>query len=152
MLLIWEQYSSLLRRSKNDNGKIMSLHLRSQTQKLNSAKNGQVETAVAPPSLNKYQGLFEATPISLWEEDFSQIKQFIDQLRQNGVTDFSDSLYTLNETGTRIWQSIEKKQPLEAICRELSQEYNADRDKITQGVLNLVETLLSKGIIQEWKS
>ncbi len=88
MLLIWKQCSFPMLNIKNDYGKNMSLHLKLSTQEINSAENGNVETAVAPPSLNKYHGLFEATPISLWEEDFSQIKQFIDQLRQNGVTDF----------------------------------------------------------------
>ncbi|KAA3661519.1 MAG: PAS domain S-box protein, partial [Chloroflexi bacterium] len=39
-------------------------------------------------SQNKYQGLFEATPVSLWEEDFSEVKKVIEQLREDGVTDF----------------------------------------------------------------
>ena len=62
------------------------------TQKVNRAENGKLETAVAPISsttdLNKYKGLFEATPISLWEEDFSLVKQYINQLQQKGITDF----------------------------------------------------------------
>jgi PAS domain-containing protein/GAF domain-containing protein len=36
----------------------------------------------------RYRGLFEDSPISLWEEDFSAIKNYLDQLRQEGVTDF----------------------------------------------------------------
>ncbi|MCP5094776.1 MAG: response regulator, partial [Chloroflexi bacterium] len=55
-------------------------------------EDGGVETAVIDSLLttgeNKYRGLFEATPVSLWEEDFSEVKLFIDQLRQQGVTDF----------------------------------------------------------------
>ena len=35
-----------------------------------------------------YRMLFEDSPISLWEEDFSAVKTYIDQLRTNGVTDF----------------------------------------------------------------
>ena len=58
-----------------------------------TADNGVgLETAVVDTDLitseNKYRGLFEATPVSLWEEDFSRVKQFVDQLRQQGVTDF----------------------------------------------------------------
>ncbi len=45
------------------------------------------EVTAVPP--DKYQALFNDSPISLWEEDFSGVKQFIDQLRQNGVTDFT---------------------------------------------------------------
>ncbi|TPQ46500.1 histidine kinase [Prosthecomicrobium hirschii] len=34
------------------------------------------------------QGLFEHSPVSLWVEDFSRIKQLLDGLRQRGIADF----------------------------------------------------------------
>ncbi|WP_246312021.1 sensor domain-containing diguanylate cyclase [Pseudaquabacterium terrae] len=33
-------------------------------------------------------GLFEHSPVSLWVEDFSQVKRLIDELRERGITDF----------------------------------------------------------------
>jgi len=39
-------------------------------------------------SEGEYRRLFESSPISLWEEDFSAVKQFLDELRQKGVSDF----------------------------------------------------------------
>jgi len=36
----------------------------------------------------RYRALFEETPISIWEEDFSRVKQYIDDLKAGGVTDF----------------------------------------------------------------
>ncbi len=36
----------------------------------------------------RYRSLFEASPISLWEEDFSAIKKYVDDLREKGVSDF----------------------------------------------------------------
>ena len=36
----------------------------------------------------RYRALFEDSPISLWEEDFSAVKQRIEALRRQGVTDF----------------------------------------------------------------
>jgi len=39
-------------------------------------------------SEQRYRGLFEDSPISLWEEDFSDIKKHIDRLRDSGITDF----------------------------------------------------------------
>ena len=39
-------------------------------------------------SEERYRGLFEDSPISLWEEDFSDIKKHIDRLRGSGITDF----------------------------------------------------------------
>jgi len=38
-------------------------------------------------SEERYRGLFEDSPISLWEEDFSRIKDYIDTLKKDGVTD-----------------------------------------------------------------
>jgi PAS domain S-box-containing protein len=36
----------------------------------------------------KYRNLFQDSPVSLWQEDFSEVKKYIDALRKNGVTDF----------------------------------------------------------------
>jgi PAS domain S-box-containing protein len=41
-------------------------------------------------SRSRYQSLFENSPISLWEEDFSQVKSYFDNLRHSGVTDFQE--------------------------------------------------------------
>ena len=35
----------------------------------------------------RYRGLFEDSPISLWEEDFSQVKEYFDDLHASGITD-----------------------------------------------------------------
>lgn len=37
----------------------------------------------------RYRGLFEESPISLWEEDFSAVKVYLDELRAGGITDFA---------------------------------------------------------------
>lgn len=36
----------------------------------------------------KYRELFDACPVSLWEEDFSVVKQFVGELRQKGISNF----------------------------------------------------------------
>jgi PAS domain S-box-containing protein len=46
----------------------------------------QVEQALQK-SEGEYRRLFESSPISLWEEDFSAVKQFLDELRHKGVSD-----------------------------------------------------------------
>lgn len=40
-------------------------------------------------SEQRYHGLFEDSSISIWEEDFSLVKQRLDLLRQEGVKDFA---------------------------------------------------------------
>ena len=39
-------------------------------------------------SETRYRNLFEDSPISLWEEDFSGVRSRLDSLREQGVTDF----------------------------------------------------------------
>ncbi len=39
-------------------------------------------------SETRYRGLFENSPVALWEEDFSVVKHHIDKLKQQGVTYF----------------------------------------------------------------
>lgn len=39
-------------------------------------------------SEERYRSLFENSPISLWEEDSSLVKKYIDSLRNKGITDF----------------------------------------------------------------
>lgn len=34
------------------------------------------------------RGLFEHSPVSLWVEDFSRVKQLLDELRERGISDF----------------------------------------------------------------
>ena len=39
-------------------------------------------------SEERYRELFEASPVSLWEDDLTEMKQFLDELRHRGVSDF----------------------------------------------------------------
>ncbi len=39
-------------------------------------------------SERRYRSLFEGSPIPLWEEDFSEVKKYLDSLKEQGVTDF----------------------------------------------------------------
>ncbi|HUK51179.1 MAG TPA: PAS domain S-box protein, partial [Terriglobales bacterium] len=39
-------------------------------------------------SEDRYRRLFESSPVSLWEEDFSDVKKYLDELRERGVSDF----------------------------------------------------------------
>jgi len=39
-------------------------------------------------SERRYRGLFEDTPVAIWEEDFSRLKEYLDSLKAGGITDF----------------------------------------------------------------
>ncbi|HET7142878.1 MAG TPA: PAS domain S-box protein, partial [Anaerolineales bacterium] len=46
--------------------------------------------ALARESEERYRSLFEDSPIALWEEDFSAVKNRLEALREQGVTDFNE--------------------------------------------------------------
>jgi diguanylate cyclase (GGDEF)-like protein/PAS domain S-box-containing protein len=58
-------------------------------------------------SERRYQGLFESCPISLWEEDFSRVKQAIEQLKKEGIQDFQEYIETHPDFVTECTQMIE---------------------------------------------
>src|SRR5215471_7764828 len=50
-----------------------------------------------------FESLFEYAPISLWEQDYSGIKKFLDELRVSGVIDLENYL---NEHPEEISKSL----------------------------------------------
>jgi PAS domain S-box-containing protein len=44
-------------------------------------------TETPSPSQGLYRGLFEASPVSLWEEDASEVKKYLDDLKRSGAGD-----------------------------------------------------------------
>jgi diguanylate cyclase (GGDEF)-like protein/PAS domain S-box-containing protein len=46
-------------------------------------------TAELSASETRFRGLFEHAPVSIWEEDFSAVRQYTDRLRATGIVDFS---------------------------------------------------------------
>jgi diguanylate cyclase (GGDEF)-like protein/PAS domain S-box-containing protein len=50
-----------------------------------------------------FESLFEYAPISLWEQDYSGVKKFLDELRSNGVTNFEEYL---NDHPNEVDQSL----------------------------------------------
>jgi diguanylate cyclase (GGDEF)-like protein/PAS domain S-box-containing protein len=57
-------------------------------------------------SNERYRVLFEDSPISLWEEDFSGVKQIIDDLQNQQVTDFRSYLTTHPEIVTECAKKV----------------------------------------------
>lgn len=51
--------------------------------------------------------------------------------------------FSLNQVGTRIWQLLETRpsRPLRTVLETLTDEYEVDRDRCRQDLLNLVSSL-----------
>ena len=86
-------------------------------------------------SEERYRGLFEDSPISLWEEDFSAVKQRLDALREQGVADISAYLEShpqevadcaalvriidVNKAGLNLFKAKKKKDLLMSLSKIL---------------------------------
>jgi PAS domain S-box-containing protein len=96
-------------------------------------------------SEERYRALFENSPISIWEEDFSRVKKYLDCLKQQGVTDFATyfashaeavtectqliNVLDVNHAGLQMYRAVNKKEliesTLEASCKG-EQEHNVE--------------------------
>jgi diguanylate cyclase (GGDEF)-like protein/PAS domain S-box-containing protein len=65
----------------------------------------QVERALQD-SRARYQTLFDHSPISIWEEDFSRVKRLIDGLRREGIEDFREFFINHPEQVTACEQLV----------------------------------------------
>jgi len=65
---------------------------------LNQEIRGHSQLDNKPKNINdRYHSLFDNVPISLWEEDFSTVKTYLDDLRGRGIEDirhyFENNIY-----------------------------------------------------------
>ena len=67
----------------------------------------------------------------------------------SGIGDLEDDLYTLNETGRAIWDSLDGQRKIRDVVNKLSNEFNAPRDEIEKGVIGLMKELLKRRIAIE---
>jgi signal transduction histidine kinase len=75
----------------------------------------------------RYRSLFEEAPVSLWEEDFTEVRGYLDQLRSGGVEDLKGYLQNnpgaLGECATRVKVLDVNKCTLELYGARSKQEF-----------------------------
>ncbi len=86
----------------------------------------------------RYRALFEDSPIAIWEEDFSEVKKYLDELRVQGVSDL-DSYFRLrpealtkcadliriidaNRSAVKLFQAQDKKELIDSVNQTTSSE------------------------------
>lgn len=57
--------------------------------------------------------------------------------------------YSMNETGSLVWDALRSGTPFGGIVGELVARYDATRDVVTASVVKIIESLLTEGIILE---
>ena len=108
-----------------------------------------VRTAELSSSEARFRGLFEHVPVSIWEEDFSAVRQYIDELRGAGVVDFSAYFdahpEVVVESAARVKIVDVNRATLEMYQAESKQQLLADLTKIlgAESLLPFKEELLA---------
>lgn len=64
-----------------------------------------------------------------------------------GIGDMEDELYSLNETGKAIWQSLDGSRSLRDVASLLNREYEAGLEEIEQDVSGLINELVKRKIL-----
>lgn len=63
-----------------------------------------------------------------------------------------DSIYTLNDVGTRIWQLINDQNKVRQIVETIRQEYDVTTEEAERDVHELLNSLAEAGLIREAES
>lgn len=66
-----------------------------------------------------------------------------------GIGDAEDDLFSLNETGRKIWKSLDGKKSLAQIAKALAREYDSPLARIEIDVAGLVAELLKRRMIRK---
>ena len=97
----------------------------------------------------RYQSLFENSPIALWEEDFSEVKQFMDNLRAAGVSDirayFEDNPDAVHQC-IGLWKIIDVNQAALELYKAKSKHEliaNVEKTISDEDVARLRESLIA---------
>ncbi len=61
----------------------------------------------------------------------------------------ADSIYVLNETGTRIWELVDGKRTLANIAEMITAEFDADDKTVSDDLLEYVGEMVTSGTLQE---
>lgn len=67
----------------------------------------------------------------------------------SGVGDMEDDLFSMNESGTEIWNMLDGKKTLQEIVEALARQYQAEPGRIEQDVAGIVEELLKRRMLVE---
>ena len=64
------------------------------------------------------------------------------------MTEDSEEIHTLNETGTFIWFAVDGKRKLSKLAAMLCDEFDVPRDKACAELLSFINGLENKGLIK----
>lgn len=69
---------------------------------------------------------------------------------EEGVGD-TDSIYTLNEVGTAIWERLDGKKSLKEIAKNLLKEYKVSKERLNKDIEGFIKALEKIGAVKSKK-
>jgi hypothetical protein len=87
-----------------------------------------------------------------WDEQVCPHPEVVDTELDTGETVLlqleSTTYYSLNVTGTRLWQGLKRGLPLQEISRQLQEAFEVGADRADRSVLALVHELAHHQLVQ----
>jgi len=102
-LIVFFLFNRRLKKAVLDRTNQLSTANQKLTQEINNRKLAHTKLTL---SEERFKRLFEDSPISLWEEDFSTTKRMLDQLAEKGETDIENYLLTHPEFVAECAQQV----------------------------------------------
>ena len=93
----------------------------------------------------RYQALFQKSPIPLWEEDFTEVYQYLDSLRKKGIQNFDDYF----NTHPSILKQCSQKIKILDVNQEALRLHGAATQKELMGNLEQIFTEKSFNLFKE---
>ncbi|MFT3891072.1 MAG: PAS domain S-box protein [Anaerolineales bacterium] len=104
----------------------------------------------------RYRALFEEMPIAVWEEDYSRIKNYLDTLKKQGITNFREYFSThpdalarctqmigisdVNQTAVQMFEAADKQELIMTTLEELSE---GEREHNLEDILAIADGRIS---------
>lgn len=97
-------------------------------------------------SSKRWESLFHHSPVPLWEEDLTAVKQLIDELKQQGITDFEKHF---TEHPQKVFEVVDRIQLLDINNASLLLHEASSKEELLTGLHNIFTEHSIQGFIQQ---
>ncbi len=97
----------------------------------------------------RYRGLFENSPVSLWEEDLSEVKRHLENLKQQGVSDFREFFESHPDV---LIECINEIKVLDVNSATLTMIHAVDKGQLLGNLKQVVRVEPGKDFVDEFVS
>lgn len=67
------------------------------------------------------------------------------------LTPVDSQIHSLNEVGSKIWESLSKETTVEEIINRITEEFDIDREQARRDVILFLKDMINKGMAEKTK-